>query len=180
MSIYSQLSAVTTGSPAVISKQTAAASSALTFTTGISTAYNIYYLEYYGVTVTSNSADILLQISTNGGSSYLTTGYTQNGQYNTTGSLGAFNIGLAGNILVYTQDSGTTLPGCGNCRMYNFNSTTFQKQFYTVFSGSSGGVNLTGTSICLNTDTAVVNAVQIVPTAGTFSGVFILYGIVGS
>ena len=167
------------GNLVLISSQSAAGSASITFLSGINATYDNYYLEYYGV-ITSNSAvNLDLQISINGGSTWVTTGYTQNGQFNLGGALGAFNLGDPGTALGYQQDNSTTVPIVGNCEMYNFNSTTLLKQFYTVFSGLSGGANVSGTTITSCTTTAVVNALKILPGAGTItSGSFKLYGIV--
>lgn len=167
------------GNLVLISSQVASASSALTFTSGI-TGYLNYLLTYTGVVVSNNNATLYARLSSNGGSSYIATGYENAGVVSTTTGIFQFvnntttQIQLMDGIL-----TGAGLAANGQCTLYGLNSSTLYKNFYytsgyrigfdSSFSYKSAAGELA--------DTTSMNALQVTIDAGTFSGTFKLYGV---
>lgn len=169
----------TGGRLVLIQSQVASSSASLTFTTGITSTYNDYFLLCTNYSLSASFPNIVVQISTNGGSSYIATGYTTGYvemSYNsTTWSNANSTIGL---ILNSTVDSNSYC----NTQMYLYNMTSGAN--YVQFSGTgqrtdNGGATkgnlITGT---YNTVSQTVNAIKIVPSSGNINtGRFSLFGI---
>jgi len=162
-----------TGNTVLIQSQTVSGVSEITFTSGIGSTYNDYFLVIDGLSTSVNADSIDLTVSTNGGSSYLTTGYA--GQYFAAfgGSSGANPI-TTGIRLFYVPDQNTL--GYGTLRIYSlFNGSN------PNFTGHTTGVNA---GICLTTliggftGNTVVNALRIKATTGNLTGTVKLFGIV--
>ena len=66
------------GSMVLIQSQTASNSASLTFTTGITSIYDQYILNWYGVTVSGTEIVLQLQYSTDGGATYDSTAANYN------------------------------------------------------------------------------------------------------
>jgi hypothetical protein len=156
----------------LISSQTVSGASTVNFTSGITNTYNIYYLLCSKLLVsTTADQDLICTLSTNGGSSYVTTGYfsgyinlTSGGGFTSSNSTAHFKIGSL---------AGTTSPSASAAGTYFFNMTN-GANVAMCGRGSKGAANLTfgGTS-----GTASVNAIQIAGASGTITGVFTLFGI---
>jgi len=165
------------GNLVLIQTQTASGASTVSFTSGITSTYNNYWLVTDNLTCSTNVQNISLQISTNGGSSYISSGYLSGliaVSYNSATwgtnftSTSAFVIHRNGNAS--SQNS-------SNHYLYNFTSGS-------NFLGVSGESQYMTASICSTRtcmasydSTATVNAIQIAPASGTISGTITLYGI---
>ena len=140
--------------------------SSVAFTTGITSTYTNYLLRYnnfVGISLTSNQ--ILLQISTNGGTSYITTGYT----------LGSSSTATTG--LVIGQESVTQDDNWGEVELANFTNGTAYVGCFAEDNIITSGVSQSTFSSYYNTPSTTVNAFKIVTQDGsTFMGTFSLYG----
>lgn len=151
------------GALVLIQTQTAASSTALTFTTGITSTYNHYYLLYDNVTTAAGN--IVAQLSTNGGATYITTGYGGNSTLGLTLAFPTATQIAYGEVNLLNMTSGVN---------YVVNDYTFN--FVDTVGPSVSNNNANSAYL---TPTIVVNAFQIVnDTAIVFSGKFSLYGIV--
>lgn len=169
------------GSWVLIQSQVAVAATTLNFTTGIVPPLNNFVLLYDGVTFGSASNTLTLQVSTNGGVSYIATGYSCT-------SL-RFNDGGSGvnsyTTFVPLSEASSSLGGgeglSNTLNLYNLTSGVGTSAAtgiaaYNRGSGDNGGSIISGTA----QTSVVVNALQIATDAGsTFSGNFNLYGIPG-
>jgi hypothetical protein len=169
------------GDLVLIQSQTASGSSGLTFTTGISSTYDVYYLTYYDVTLAGGDGSINMQYSINGGSSYISSASYAIGGWgsNSNGASGVYAIASGTAFLLEgAQTDGTIIPANGKFYLYGLSSSILNQTITgATFSNQAGTVRNTDFSGQL-TNTAAVNALQIFPGAGTFSGTFKLYGIV--
>lgn len=164
------------GSLTFIQSQTASSATSLAFTTGITTGFDNYILigDSIEATQTGTSFSMQIQISTNGGSSYITSGYiSQSGTPSPTTGL---NIGQ-----YLTTNSGGTGVNSLTATLYdltaggaaNFPATTSE---FMPWDGSTGVSGAAITAV-YPTASTTVNAFQIVlSNGGTFSGKFTLYG----
>ena len=162
----------------LIETQTASADSSVDFIDLATNSYNVYFLTMNLNSSTSNQH--YLRLSTDNGSSFISSGY----QY-------AFNRGTtAGSFFDSKSTSSTqintgilsgTTTNRGNAYIYFYNLLDSSKySFCTFHSFSSGGdTRFTFGSGVLPTS-ATHNALQILPSAGTTSGTVSLYGIAES
>ena len=172
------------GNMVLIQSQTAASSTALTFTTGV-TGYDVYFLLFYGVTVSVNNAFMLMQFSTNGGGSYSSTGYTTNGYLAFGASLQNRMETEAGCVIgdnISNPTNAPNIPAWGNTYIYHLANASFFKQTFSTFGANiaSTGDGIGIGSVCNLWSTAtVVNAFQIIPSSGNITtGTFKLFGMV--
>lgn len=165
------------GNLVLIQSQVANTSASLEFTTGI-TGYDYYYFSYYGITV-SAGGNLLMRVSTDGGSSYAIATYdaynalTYNG-----GLVQGIGPGNSGFILINGVDAGADTPAAGYAYLYNFSNTAFRKN--CISHGSAYTAGAPSYSVCGNywTTTTAVNAVQVLNSAGNLvTGTFKLYGV---
>jgi hypothetical protein len=167
------------GNLVLISSQVAASSLSIKFLTGIQ-GFDQYYITYYDVANATNGDNIVLQLSTNGGSTWITTGYTQNGPWAVNGSASSINLSaLTGNAIIYSMDTTTTNTGAGNVLINDLASTTFYKQFITNMNCVTNAGNANFLTNGYVTSLSAINALQLVSSGGNaFSGKFKLYGVV--
>ena len=161
------------GSFVLIQTQTATSQTSLTFTTGITNTYNKYKILFDNVVTATTTNLVLAQISTNGGSSYISTNYFTAG-----------NTSVAGLVVVSMEsnggDAGFTY---GDTDLYNLTSgsnyvtaSTVASVFYDTTSPGATTPPLAVSAYTVVSTT--VNALQIVTDDSTaFSGTFSLYGI---
>lgn len=157
------------GSLTLIQTQAASSVAALTFTSGISSAYSNYVLIADNVIDPSFavSDNLLIQLSTNGGSTYISTGYVNGATLTST-------VGLLASVFA----SATSVSSCA---LYMTNMTTgigFITSFAetTVFDSPSTILNAVNSGV-YTTNNITVNALQVVLESGSaFSGNFSLYG----
>lgn len=158
-----------TGALILLQTQTAASVTSLAFTTGISSTYNNYLLIGTNITNPAFGGDFFgAQISTNGGSSYITSGYSN--QYSPGTVMGICNptttTNISCNITINNLTSGAGNIFCsGVIGIYNSSIPGCDSS-----SNDGGGYN---------TANVTANAFRLVADDGTaFSGTFSLYGYV--
>lgn len=157
------------GNLVLIQSQTVSGAASVVFTTGITATYNNYAFLCSNVN-TSVATALALQISTNGGSSYITTAYSGGQGFlsygGTTWSTASSTTGLQ-----YGTMGGGAQP--------NFGFWTWcwdiTNGSYPLFMMMAGG-NINSQASCYNTNTTV-NAFRYLPASGTISGNFTLYGL---
>ena len=162
------LEVAASGSFVKIQAQTATTQAALNFTTGITSTYNNYIVMYDRVLQASAGAKaLLIRISTNGGSSYIATGY---GPAATTTGL---NIGTL---------AATNAPNSGQADLFNLTSGAGYVMAASLIIRTDGtAANTVQAAVggAYLTQNQTVNAFSVVVSDGTnFSGVFTLYGVV--
>jgi hypothetical protein len=178
-----QVLTATTGSPpawatpvlgrlVLIQSQTASSSSSIVFTTGISTTYKTYLFIYSSI-VLSTSGNLNLNVSVNGGSSYLATGYLSGLNYNLYNSATASNINNT--VTIYLGTGENVYSG----QLWCYNIDTANPPYFSgVALTDVSGVFYQQVAIATNTTTSGVNAFQFIPTSGTFtSGTITLFGV---
>lgn len=156
----------------LIETQPASSVTEVVFTSGITTDYDNYTL-FINEFVPSLTAQYLyLRISTDGGSTYETTGYFASGGFGTAGLPAMFLPNLAGDSSLQIGQVSLLNFTVGS---YPFSSITTQLVFDTTSPAlSDQSASYSG---CYGTP-ATVNAFQLVQDDGTtFSGIFSLYGI---
>lgn len=165
------------GGPVKIVTLTASVSSSLTFTSShITSTYKLYMIEFTQIK-TSAGGQIQIQVSTNGGSSGIGSGYQ------------TCSFKDAYNTATLTRTSGTAI---GVVALLNDSSDTFNGTLYfnaasgvaTQFVGRGSSYSTTGTTLRNyffggnNTTTSINGLIFVVSSAGTYtSGTMTLYGI---
>lgn len=166
---------------------TASSSATLVDTTSLTSSYDLYMFEFENIVPATDSQPLYIRLSTNGGSSYLATGYVSNltslgGGNSIESSTIAINIG--GTTATTNNISNTAGYGlCGTFYMTAPSSTTVRK--YIWGSGAYQGYNSVGTAGLWsyvhtgyqNSNTAI-NAIQFLFASGNItSGKIRIYGI---
>ena len=162
--------------------QTANNSASISFTSAISASYNTYLLNFSNVYPASNNEPLQMVISTNNGSSYITSSYQAglvNWSYNQSPGLGG-NANSTSAVLL-------------NNGMTNSQSDAASGQLWLSNTGNGGSFycwgNATGTAggtaliiqIAGTNNVTGVNAIQLAMGSGNITaGTFSLYGLVGS
>lgn len=164
-----------------IQSQTASGSSALNFTTGISSTYSNYALVWDTMAPFTSPTVLMyliVQLSTDGGATYLTTGY-QSGVNNFLYNSASWSNETSTEGFLHTSCLSTTYFMSGTMMLYGL--TTGGYPYYTVVgtaqgSGGLGIYNQTGGGMYQST--ATVNALRILFSPGTItSGRATLYGL---
>lgn len=161
----------TPGSLILIQTQTTAGASSLDFTTGISTTYSTYLVLFRNILVSSGSANFQILFSTNGGSSYLGSGYVTG--YTTTAYNSATwanaNSTTAGVLASVT----TTAPANGFMYIHNLGAS-----IVTQYAGQLWQSNGTQQNLIFGTNTTTtINALRFNTSSGNISGTISLYGV---
>lgn len=165
------------GNWVLIQTQTASASASISFTSGLTT-YNNLLLIYSNLVTTSNSTSNELVYSTNGGSSYLNSGYATGYNINAYNS----NVWTNGNSTAFVSmgAQNSTAAGSSDCGYLYIQDLTSGSYTKVI-----GGMCLNqGTtpyqSYCLGTQsTGSINAIRFLLSAGNIAtGTFSLYGLV--
>jgi hypothetical protein len=152
------------GALVLIETQTVSLATALTFTRGITSTYNNYLLYVTNLTFPEgNGQSLLMQISTDGGNTYINSGYQGAG-------------GTALDIFDFVFDPSEN--GTGQILLNNFTSNAgYITSYSNLVTAYSGGVFVNSVSDGINDATYLVNAFNIFTSDGSpFSGVFSLYG----
>jgi hypothetical protein len=155
----------------LISQKTASASASINFTSGITSTYSTYMLL---INKGESSAGNTLQctLSTNGGSSYVTTGYLS-GYNDWLFVLNSItNTHITTSFYIGVLSASSAKYTCG--RIYFFNMTNGSNVYINGEMDSAEGRFVTGGS----SGTANVNAISLSMISGTITaGTFSLYGI---
>lgn len=167
--------APTSGNLVLIQSQTASSSSTLTFSTGL--IYNEYVLRFSNVNSSVNNTALVAVLSTNGGSSYLNSGYISNvaNIRVDNGGLGVAAQTTANWYLSQEMNtSGFTLSG----QYYISNMLVGTPTIVGQISLFTDTFNFSSTTFGTQT-TGNINAIQIAPASGNIAtGTFKLYGVV--
>lgn len=172
-------------SPAMtlIATKTASSSASIAFTSGISATYNTYCLIFDNVTAGTNQASLTIQVSSNGGVSYIATGYNStsfagNSGAGTVGSNSttAFILSPTAGVNAY----GTGGLGFGTVYLCNMTSGGQPSMHGTSNNPASNASNnpLVNMLAGYGPTATTVNAIQIIFSSGNIAtGTFSLYGI---
>lgn len=175
-----------TGSMILISTNTFSSTSSLALT-GLSTTYDVYVLNLSNIVMGTNAADILINYSTNNGSSYLSSNYVWVSTYSSSTAGATFSTTYNGTAPFATSGALTNYAvGLNSSPTYKYNATfsiyglgsAATAVGFGFWSGSTAAVTwVQGRNDFSNTATAV-NAIQLIPSSGNFaSGTVSLYGI---
>lgn len=165
------------GNLVLLSSQTAAAATSLSFTSVITTTYNDYVIRFTGCYGASSAIELRFNYSTNNGSSYLNGSNYSIGGYDCNNAGQSFS-GPASTTyarLAYYLGTTSTDQLCGICELFNITSgsckpvTISRMQSVNFFAQDTWG--------SVYTSAIAVNALQITTNTGTFSGTFKLYGV---
>lgn len=178
---WNQLSYIS-GNRTFIQSQTASNSATLDFTTGFSSAFSGYAFEFFQIMPVTANQIFSMQMSLNGGSSWLTTPY----MYSIRGIDESGNVtsSLGNNTGPYASLVPTGLPNMfapglsGELRLWGFSQTGSMKGNIIANSNApnTGWVNVWG--IIGNNGGGIGNAVRFLFNSGNIAhGVISLYGI---
>lgn len=171
------------GALVLLEQHTASASAALDFTTGITSTYDDYFFELVNIIPSTNTVNLVMQVSTDGGSTWKTTNYHYAFIFNSnvagtpTGSVStvAANFVLAGTLPNAISVSGC----CGKVQMFDPLNAVSQKSFkFEVqwLHTDTNRYNYNGSGWWILA--TAVNAVRFKMDAGNIaSGTIRLYGI---
>lgn len=155
------------GAMQLIQTRTASAVTELTFTTGISATYNTYMIVFRSLSeATAANTDAFVQLSTDGGGTYITTGYRNN------------NTADAGLQITNITDANSL--GFGTVYLYNMTSAAGYVSSNTIATMAIPGTSSlsSGANATYETPNITVNAIRIrMADNAAFSGVFSLYSI---
>lgn len=169
----------------ILEQHTASSSSELDFTSCISSSYDDYRIELISMVPSTSTANLLLQMSTNGGSSYDTGsnyGYAyfvfqaaggtgSGGNGSTTGIAVLVNQGTTAN---YSASGTLQLSNPGGSGYKTVNGTEFNRDSGAISSITAEMYIVSGTYL----STTAVNAFRLKPSSGTISsGTARCYGI---
>jgi len=168
-----------TGALTLISSATASSTALISFT-GLTTSYRAYILEFDSVYMSVASEGLLLQFSTDNGSSYISSGYartliaqvtgTVTGNYSTTGTV-LYVGGINGYSAVSTQTGSGMLTIFAPATSGKFATTYIQASVSNFGLENSAGAQT-------NTTTSAVNAFKLFAGSGNIAGGnFRLYGL---
>lgn len=164
----------------LISSQTASASATISFTSGISSNFNVYVIKLRNIRAATNGTFVNMLWSIDGGSTYLAGTSYKWGEINST-SAGLSQNGSSGGasfqITEGTSSSNSRFVN-GEIQLFNLSDTNVKTYYsYCESLGSSG--NMQSYTICgVNTGTTAVNAIRIQMSSGNItSGTLSLYGV---
>ena len=170
-----------------LQSQTASSASSVIFTsTYITSTYKVYQLHCIDVTHSSDGGNVSLVVSADNGGSYVTTGYKNvrmysnetNGSNTLLSSAGSSTSSVG--ILGGGEGLGTSGNESGNSIITLFNPQGAKSKFFRCNGfqhNTSNQLSLQNFWFSLD-QSATYNNIKIIPNTGTFSGTFILYGVV--
>lgn len=173
------------GAVKLIQTKIASNSSSISFNSGITSAYNTYQLIWNSVTTDQDGQSLKMLVSTDGGSTYISSGYIS--------TLFSYNIGSPSSIFDANQilltDTGFSVSTryttySGNILLHNLTSgvgfATFDGfQSANDGPGQPGSDSGRGGLVSATApQSSIINAIQLSMTAGNLlTGTFSLYGI---
>jgi hypothetical protein len=163
-----------TGALVLIQTKTASGVAELDFTTGITSTYNNYMLQLSNIVWSNSSASVTLgiQISTNGGSTYISTGYHKGNASSTATNIEITEFGVGGNTIFTNSkvELSNLTSGSGYVMGTVADSLSWVPATGSAPGSAFGGLYTASSSI-------TVNAVRVVVSDGSnFSGTGSLYG----
>ena len=175
------------GSLQLLSSQTASNSASVSFTTQLTSTYDVYMFAFIDINPATNDTGFAVNFSTDGGSTYAVTKTTTSFRASHTENDASAELTYApGNDLAQStayQTIAASLPNGADestgGEMYLFapSSTTYVKHFYSTAQSNlgTGAYNWFRGGYC-NT-TSAINAVDFKVQSGNFDGIIKLYGI---
>ena len=177
------------GSLQLLSTQTASSSASISFTTQLTSTYDVYCFKYFDVHPATDDVNLQVQFSSDGGSSY--------GMTKTTTFFYAYNGETAAAALGYQTSRdlaqstsaqqiasliGNDADACAAGEFWLFapSSTTYVKHFYGTYNGyeTSTPYSINGYVAGYVNSTSAVNAAQFTMSSGKIDdGTIKLYGI---
>lgn len=166
-----------------LSTQTASTSSALNFTTGITSTYRAYLFVIENLVPASDGITMMAEISQDAGSNYITSGYiaATNAASNATTAQAAVTTYIP--ISAATDvDAGTSTVGVSGTMMLvqpagTSNRKLFHSQTTYLNTGATSIINFTGGGY-FNTNTTAIDAVRFKASTGNLaSGKVTMYGL---
>ena len=180
-------SAVPTDNLILISTQTASNSANISFT-GINGTYDVYEFKFIDIHPRTNSANLTLNFSTDGGSNYNVTKTTtwfraghSEADVDAFGYSTFFDLAqsTADQVFIYQIGNGADENACGSLQLFNPSSTTYVKHFisrcqsYLQPSSYSLDCFVAG----YGNTTSAINAVRFQMDSGNFDGTIKMYGV---
>lgn len=157
------------GALVLIQTQTTASATEIDFTTGITSTYNNYLLIGINTVMLAGAPQLGIQISIDGGATYITTNYTS-----------GFSALTTSMDFIVNGGSTTTSIGYNSYTLFNLTSGT------SLISGTGPGVSYDPANPPVSSNvvydaytiaSTTVNALRLIASDGTaFSGTFSLYG----
>lgn len=176
------------GALVLVEQHTASSSATLDFTTCISSTYDEYLIEILALAPATNGAVLTLRCSTDGGSTYDTSGIYDYSELHTLWAGAATSIGANNgtSIPLFSDGAGTGLSSSatpafvGTFRLFDPLSTANYKMLlgsgYGVYSATSGRYQFSTTAQYRST--TAVNAFRLLMTSGNIAaGTIRVYGI---
>ena len=187
--VMSGMNSVFGGALNLLSTQTARESSSVSFTTQLTSTYDVYCFKYFDVHPATDDVNLQVQFSSDGGSSY--------GMTKTTTFFYAYNGETAAPALSYQTSRdlaqstsaqqiasliGNDADACAAGEFWLFapSSTTYVKHFYGTYNGyeTSTPYSINGYVAGYVNSTSAVNAAQFTMSSGNIdAGTIKLYGI---
>lgn len=161
-----------------ISSQTASSSGSISFTSVITSNYTEYYLSMRDIIPATDNVSLLMTLSINNGSTYLTSAYISVSHEITSAAANNANAGASSSILIASKLSSTTSRGfSGDFQLIDFNAAVIPsvKGFGCHYNKDAtfSFIQQTGQ----NTGTTAITAFKMAMSSGNIaSGTFILYG----
>lgn len=151
----------------------ASSSSALQFTTCLSSSYNNYQLIFRGIVTSVDAAKLSIKFSTDGGSTYLSSGYSWYALQSFVGGSNTFGSTSDSALTVINSQSSTATKGAGGyITLTDMNSTSGWKrgvgQFTNWTEVGAGGLSTWNVGGEIQTTTAI-NAIEVVPSSGNIT-----------
>lgn len=164
-----------------LESHTASASASLAFTSSISGSYDNYVLELSDIIVATNNVQLLIEYSTDGGSTWTTSSdyySAANLVQNNGGVVQFFNNPTTAFVFADAVSNSSTRPLNATLRLRSMNSTALHKTIYGEVAYTNQGFVVFGTWFGLLTVTSAFNAFRVRASSGNLtSGVGRCYGV---
>jgi len=163
-----------------LSNQSASSSASISFTSGISSNFTLYYVKIRNFIPATNNVNLHMLFSTDGGATYLGANYNWGYRDFYSGSSFDNNSGTGAYIqLLDSISNSSTAPSNFDIYLYNLTDSVSQKSYFYDEVVKYGGSVVSAEMGCGgNSGTTAVNAIQFITTSGNIaSGQFILYGV---
>ena len=163
------------GSLELIEEQTFSSSSAVEFTAIQENKYDVHFMQIVATEMAGNGR---VYLSNNGGTSYITSGYQEAGQY---GFVNGSNGEQKGTSNGYFSDIGAGATGVEkNQYLYIYNAGNSSKYTFATF--HAFGDHSTGVMVYffggnVHPTAETINAIKIAPVTNTMTGTIKLYGV---
>lgn len=150
--------------------------------TYITNTYNKYVVEFDGV-ISSGGGDLYLVISTNNGSTYISTNYYYNGSMSNAVNINNINQTAATQFNLSNGNTISTVSTVPSQGRLAFSNPSASKQFcvtWDMLAAVSSGVQAHISASGINSGTTAINAIKLITSSGNLSGNFHLYGLAGT